>query len=426
MALEGHPPGVGKSSDATPGFHVVMRFWVAAVAIAVLAAACSASDPEASGRRDGAATDGAAAPDAAGGVEVEQIPGGPREDVPSALDDPTNDAFPAALVDVDDIRSGGPPPDGIPPIDEPRFVRPGTVRDLEDREPVIAFELDGDARAYPLEILTWHEIVNDTVAGAPVAVTYCPLCNTAVVYDRRLNDRVLDFGTSGRLYQSALVMYDRQTESLWAHFTAQGLVGVLAGQRLDTYPASIVSWASWRDANPDGLVLSRDTGFDRDYGRNPYPGYDDVGRQPFLFQGEVDGRLAAMERVVAVGRGADPVAVRLDQLADAGVVNVRLDGERITVWHLPGTGSALDDADTAGGRDVGATGVFRPEADGQPLTFERDGDVFVDDETRSRWNIFGAAIDGPLGGQRLEPVEHVDTFWFAWAAYQPDTRIEPG
>ncbi len=404
----------------------MVRFRIATVAVALVAAACSTGDPEASGPADRGASSDSAAPNGDGEVEVEQIPGGPREDVPSALDDPTNDAFPPARVDVEEIRSGGPPPDGIPPIDEPRFARPDTFRSLDDREPVIAFELDGDARAYPLEILTWHEIVNDTVAGVPVAVTYCPLCNTAVVYDRRLGDRVLDFGTSGSLYQSALVMYDRQTESLWAHFTAEGLVGVLAGERLDTYPASIVSWASWREAHPDGLVLSRETGFDRDYGRNPYPGYDDIERQPFLFRGEVDGRLAAMERVVALGRDTEPVAVRLDELADVGVIDLTVDGDAITVWHLPGTGSALDDIDTANGRDVGATGVFRRQAEGRRLTFERDGDLFVDVETASRWDVFGTAVDGPLAGERLEPVEHVDTFWFAWAAYRPDTRIEPG
>ncbi|MGH9119560.1 MAG: DUF3179 domain-containing protein [Acidimicrobiales bacterium] len=389
-----------------------------AVAVAFLAVGCRG------GGRDpvdgaGPATEGEAT------VMVDQVSGGPREGVPSALDDPANPAFPPPRVDVDEIISGGPPPDGIPAIDEPRFLRPGDVRTLGDQEPVIAFELDGDARAYPLEILIWHEIVNDTVAGVPVTVTYCPLCNTAVAYDRRLGDRVLDFGTSGKLYFSALVMYDRQTESLWAHFTAEALVGVLAGQRLDTYPAAIVSWASWRDKHPDGLVLSRETGHQRSYGRNPYPGYDDVDRQPFLFRGEVDGRLAAMERVVAMGRDTDPVAVRVDPLADAGVVEVTVDEERLTVWHLPGTGSALDDVDTANGRDVGATGVFRPLVDGRQLSFARDGGGFVDDQTGSDWDIFGTAIEGPLSGARLEPVEHVDTFWFAWAAYQPETRIEP-
>lgn len=382
------------------------------------AAACGSGGREASQGESAAAGDTTA-------VAVDQIPGGPAEDVPSALDDPANPAFPPPLVDVVEIRSGGPPPDGIPAIDEPRFLSPDAVRTLADQEPVIALELDGEARAYPLEVLMWHEIVNDTVAGVPVTVTYCPLCNTAVVYDRRLGDRVLDFGTSGKLYHSALVMYDRQTESLWAHFTAEALAGVLAGQELDTYPAAIVSWASWRDAHPDGIVLSRDTGFSRQYGQNPYPGYDDVDRQPFLFRGEVDGRLAAMERVVAVGRDAEPVAVRLDPLAEAGVVEVTVDGDPVTVWHLPGTGSALDDDDTANGRDVGATGVFRPEIDGQPLTFARDGDGFVDDQTASRWDIFGTAVDGPMAGSQLEAVEHVDTFWFAWASYQPDTRIEP-
>jgi len=389
---------------------------VGGLALLLVGACGTGGDPQGS---DQEATDGA---ESAG---VEQPEPSPREDVPSALDDPQHPSFPAPLIDLDDLLSGGPPPDGIPAIDEPRFRPPSDVRSLTDQEPVVAFELDGDARAYPLEVLIWHEIVNDTVAGVPVAVTYCPLCNTAVVYDRRLDDRVLDFGTSGMLYQSALVMYDRQTESLWAHFTAEALAGALAGEELDTYPAQIVSWASWRDAHPDGLVLSRDTGHQRDYGRNPYLGYDDVDRQPFLFRGEVDGRLAAMERVVAIGRGVEPVAVRLGPLAEAGVMDVTVEGEQLTVWHLPGTGSALDNVDTGFGRDVGATGVFRPVADGQQLTFSRQGGGFVDEQTGTRWDIFGTAVDGPLAGQRLEPVEHTDTFWFAWAAYQPDTRIEP-
>jgi hypothetical protein len=379
------------------------------------------------GGDDGASpsTDGVSPTTAAGPGTAAPAAPSPREDVPSALDDPANPVFPPPLVDVDEIVSGGPPPDGIPAIDEPKFVAPDEVTTLADQEPVVAFELDGDARAYPLEVLMWHEIVNDTVAGVPVAVTYCPLCNTAVVFDRRLGDRVLDFGTSGRLYNSALVMYDRQTESLWAHFTAQSLAGVLAGQELATYPAQIVSWGSWRAAHPDGLVLSRDTGYTRDYGTNPYLGYDDVDQQPFLFRGEVDGRLAAMERVVAIGQGGDPVAVRLDPLADAGVLDVVVDGEPVTVWHLPGTASALDRADTAAGRDVGGTGVFRPVVGGRELTFTRDGDGFVDRETGTRWDVFGTAVGGSLAGSRLDAVEHVDTFWFAWAAYEPTTRIEP-
>jgi hypothetical protein len=356
---------------------------------------------------------------------VAEVAPSAREDVPSALENPDDPSFPPALVDVDEIISGGPPPDGIPAIDEPKFLSPDEVTFLEDVEPVIAFELDGEARAYPLQILTWHEIVNDTVAGVPVAVTYCPLCNTAVVFDRRLGERVLDFGTSGKLYQSALVMYDRQTESLWSHFTSQSLAGFLAGDELATYPAAIVSWASWKAAHPDGLVLGRDTGHARDYGINPYPGYDDVDSPPFLFEGEVDGRLAAKERIVGVGLDTEPVAVLLEPLAASGVIEVTVDERPVVLFHLPGTASALESGEVAGGRDVGAVGVFDPVVDGQTLTFTRGGDGFVDDQTGSRWDIFGTAVGGPLTGKRLEPVEHVDTFWFAWAAYQPDTHIEP-
>jgi hypothetical protein len=358
-------------------------------------------------------------------VTVDQVPGGPREETPSALDDPADERFPTPIVDVNGLRSGGPPPDGIPSIDEPRFLGAADVDFLEDSEPVLALEVAGDARAYPLQIMTWHEIVNDTVGDVPVGVTYCPLCNTAIAFDRRLGDRVLSFGTSGMLFNSALVMYDRQTESLWSHFTSQALAGVLTGERLATFPVAVVSWVEWRDAHPSGLVLSRETGVTRDYGRNPYPGYDDVDSPPFLFDGEVDGRLAAKERIVGVGLDRDPVALRLDPLSDQGVLVVEVDGEALTMWQLPGTSSALDTGEVAGGRDVGATGVFVPEIDGRSLTFDRDGDRFVDRETGTAWDIFGRGVTGALAGARLEAVDHVDTFWFAWAAYQPDTRIAP-
>lgn len=358
-------------------------------------------------------------------VTVEQVRGGPHEQTPSALADPSDDRLPPPIVNVAELRSGGPPPDGIPPIDEPRFLRPDDVDFLKRTEPVLALEIDGDARAYPLQILTWHEIVNDTVAGVPVAVTYCPLCNTAIAFDRRLGARVLSFGTSGMLFKSALVMYDRQTESLWSHFTSEALAGILTGQRLVTFPVAVVSWADWREAHPKGLVLSRDTGAERGYGRNPYPGYDDVDSPPFLFDGAVDDRLAAKERILGIGLDRDPVAVRLDALSKKGVLTIDVDGDPVTVWYLPGMSSALDTDEVSAGRDVGATGVFIPKVDGRMLTFERSGNRFADHETGSRWNVFGRSVSGPLAGAQLEAIAHVDTFWFAWAAYQPNTRIMP-
>jgi hypothetical protein len=358
-------------------------------------------------------------------VTVDQVRSPPGEDVPSALFSMTAGGLPDPLVDPDEVTSGGPPPDGIPSIDDPVFIAAADVDFLADNEAVLALELDGDARAYPVQILMWHEIVNDTVAGEPVTVTYCPLCNTAVVVQRTVDDRVLDFGTSGLLYQSALVMYDRQTESLWSHFTGEAIAGVLTGTVLERLPVATVAWGDWLDANPDGLVLSLETGESRSYGVNPYVGYDDVDATPFLFDGEVDDRLPAMERVVGFGLGHEPVAVRHELLLDAGVIEVTLDGEAVVVFAQPGTASALDTGDIVGGRDVGSTGVFRATHDGEILGFERTGGGFVDDRTGSRWDIFGAAVEGPLAGERLERLAHLDTFWFAWSAFSPDTELVP-
>jgi hypothetical protein len=284
--------------------------------------------------------------------------------------------------------------------------------------------VNGEARAYPIQIMTWHEIVNDTIAGRPVTVSYCPLCNSAIAYDRRLGDRVLDFGTSGKLYQSALVMYDRQTESLWSHFTGQAVIGTLTGAQLELVPMSTVSWSDWRDANPDGLVLSRDTGYDRNYGENPYPGYDDVDDPPFLYKGKTDGRLAAKERVVGIRRGNDAVAIRTKNLYKRRVTEIEVGGTRLVAWLQRGTASALDRSSVDSGRDVGATGVFDPIVDGRRLTFEARRSGFRDIETGSTWDVLGNATGGPLAGAELTPVEHVDTFWFAWAAFLPDTRID--
>jgi hypothetical protein len=358
-------------------------------------------------------------------VTVPQAEASPREDVPSALRDVNADGLPAPLVDPEELRSGGPPPDGIPPIDEPRFLDAAEVDFLADEEPVLAVEIDGHARAYPVQILIWHEIVNDTVGDVPVIVTYCPLCNTAVAADRRIDGRTLTFGTSGLLYQSSLVMWDRQTESLWSHVTGQALAGHLTGTELVTYPVATVSWRDWREAHPEGLVLSRDTGVDRDYGRNPYPGYDDIDDPPFLFDGEIDGRLSVKERLVGTGRDTDPTAILLEPLLEEGVITFELDGEPTLAWALPGTASALETARVDDGRDVGATGVFRTEVDGRQLDFERRDGAFVDQQTGSRWNVFGRATGGPLEGTQLEALMHVDTFWFAWAAFAPDTTILP-
>lgn len=389
------------------------RLAAVAVVLALTAAACAGGGDRAGGGGSRRVTP----------VTVPQVAASPKEPGPSALREPDDPALPPPLVDLAEVISGGPPPDGIPPIDKPAFERARDVDWIAAKEPVLAFELDGEARAYPVQIMTWHEIVNDTVGAIPVAITYCPLCNSAIAFDRRSDGRVLDFGTSGRLYRSALVMYDRQTESLWTHYTGQAIAGRLTGETLHAFPVSTVSWSDFRAAHPAGLVLSRNTGFDRRYGANPYPGYDDASTSPFLFEGEVDGRLTAKARVVGIEAGGESAVVPLAVLRDERVVPVKIGGRTLVVWWKRGTASALDADSVAEGKDVGATGVFDPALDERSLTFRASGADFVDKQTGSRWNVLGRATSGPLAGRQLEAVAHVDTFWFAWAAYQPDTTV---
>lgn len=327
-------------------------------------------------------------------------------------------------VPLDEILPGGPPRDGIPPIDAPQFV---SVEEagawLTSREPLIHLAVGEEVRAYPLQILIWHEIVNDTLGDVPVAVTFCPLCNTAIAFDRRVAGRTLDFGTSGNLRNSDLVMWDRQTESWWQQITGEAIVGELTGRQLTMLPATIVSWQEFKQQFPRGEVLSRETGHSRPYGNNPYEGYDKADEPPFLFEGKLDGRLPPKERVVTVSLGGQDVAYPFTLLAKERVITDSVGGQAIVVFFQPGTASALDAATLAASRDAGATGVHQPQIDGRRLAFSWRNDGFIDAETGSRWTVLGKAVEGPLKGKQLEPVVHGNHFWFAWAAFKPNTRV---
>jgi thiol-disulfide isomerase/thioredoxin len=349
----------------------------------------------------------------------------PDEDPPFGADREFSTNFGRHSVPYSDILSGGPPKDGIPAIDNPKSI---SVEEadawLEPQEPVILVQVEGDARAYPVQILMWHEIVNDTIGGVPVAVTFCPLCNTGIAFERTFDGQVLDFGTTGRLRFSNLVLYDRQTETWWQQATGEGIAGEYTGRRLMFVPASLISWADFKAAHPDGKVLSRDTGYARDYGQNPYTGYDDVNRSPFLYAGpETPDALPAMARVVTVELNDETVAYPYDDLQQVRVVNDVVGGVPIVVLWAPGTASALDAGSVAGGDDVGAATTFSREFDGQALTFFFDGQKIVDEQTGSEWDVLGQAVSGSAAGSRLTPVVSINHFWFSWAAFRPETRV---
>ncbi len=178
----------------------------------------------------------------------------------------------APRVDPDDILSGGPPKDGIPSVDNPRFDFAGTTP-FGDDEKIIGVVINGEAKAYPYGVLNWHEIVNDTVAGVPVSVTYCPLCDTGIVFSRKLNGGVTTFGVSGKLYQSCLVMYDRKTDSLYSQPWGTGIMGASTNVALKRFPAVKTKLGAWLKVHPKSKILSPRTGYRRDYFQYPYGNY---------------------------------------------------------------------------------------------------------------------------------------------------------
>ncbi|MCY4064057.1 MAG: DUF3179 domain-containing protein [Chloroflexi bacterium] len=328
--------------------------------------------------------------------------------------------FERSIIDLDEVISGGVPRDGIPPIDKPVFDPVRSIRGLSDQSPVIALSINGDARAYPLEVMTRHEIVNDVVGDVPVAVTFCPLCNSAIVFDRRVEGRALRFGVSGNLRFSDLVMWDDASESWWQQLTGEAIVGDYVGHQLEFVTSQLISFGIFRDRYPDGKVLRGPLGL---YGNNPYRGYDS-NPSPFLFAGPLDPRLGAMERVLAAEIGGTAIAYPFEALRRRRAVNDRVAGRDIVVFWQGGAVSALDETIIDLSRDVGMALMFDRQLDtGEILTFRFADGAIVDEETGSHWNLFGEATDGPLAGARLRQLHAFPHFWFAWAAFYPDTMI---
>jgi len=336
--------------------------------------------------------------------------------------------FGNTVIDLNELLVGIPasdPRDAIPPIDDPQFEPVGTSDWIDDREPGVLLEVDDEARFYPLSILTRHEIVNDEFGAVPLAVTYCPLCNTAVVFDRRFGDETLRLGVSGLLRNSDLVMWDDLTHTLWQQITGEAIVGEHAGEMLETVGSAIVRWLDFKTEHPQGQVLAQEQGFGRVYGNNPYEFYSSRPAPYGFFTGEIDGRYPALERVVGVTVNGVEKAYPFSVINKQLVVNDTVGDDPVVIfWGAADTADALDSGSISDAIAIGTGIAYSPIIKDQTLTFEPHNDVeFKDVETGTTWSILGTATSGELEGQTLELVPHRNEFWFAWQAFFPDAEV---
>jgi hypothetical protein len=315
-----------------------------------------------------------------------------------------------SIVPLDQIVSGGPPPDGIPSIDNPKFTPVKKADEiLEDSELVVGLNIKGDIRAYPLQILVWHEIVNDNVSGVPVAITYCPLCFTNQVFNRTLaNGNIVEFGTSGKLYNSNLVMYDRTSDSLWSQGLAQGIVGKYAGVNLQRIPLDVANWKEWKELYPESKVLSRETGSSRPYGADPYGDYYTNSELLFPISNQ-DDRLGLKEIIIGLENNGQYKAYKLQDVEDKRIINDEINNKPIALFSsFPFMVRAFDAV-----------------VDGQALQFKYNpqNSTFVDLQTGSEWNFEGIAINGELKGKELIRLPYDEGFWFEWVAFHAETEL---
>lgn len=332
--------------------------------------------------------------------------------------------FAIASVPLSGVQWGGRERDAAHPIDFPGFVGiPTADTFITDREPVVVVTVENDSRAYPLQILLWHQVVNDVVGGNPVAITYCPFSNSSAVFDRRVLGASLRFGVSGNLWRSNLLLWDTATESWWQQSTGKAVVGDLMDVRLSARPSLLVSYVDFKQWFPNGKVLSIATGVSGPYGITGYPGYDRQDSPSPLFGAKTDSRLSAKQRVLTMELKGEAVAIDFDLLAKEHVVNTVVADRPIVAFWKPGTVSALDKLNISTSRDVGAAVAHGSRIAGRTLTFESAGGQFRDRETGSIWDLRGRSTTGPLAGQQLSSIVHGNHLWFAWVAIHARTRL---
>ena len=313
------------------------------------------------------------------------------------------------IIPLEKIKSGGPPKDGIPSIDTPEFTEASQEYHVSDSDTVLGLEINGDVRAYPLSILVWHEIVNDNVGGVPVAVTYCPLCFTNQVFERVIDGQEVEFGTSGKLYNSNLVMYDRLTNSYWSQALGKAIVGELTGYELSTIPFDVIRWGDWKSLHPDSVVLTTNTGHIRAYGVDPYGNYYTETRILFPVE-NTDDRMHPKEIILGFNDGDVYKAYKQQDVESAVIINDQINNNPIFLVSLyPENARA-----------------FERTVDGKVLEFFFKDESIIDKETNSEWNYDGVAISGSLVGTELNRIPFNPGFWFEWIAFHPDTDVYVG
>jgi hypothetical protein len=304
------------------------------------------------------------------------------------------------LLHPNNILSGGPPKDGIPSLDNPKFQNAEEAdRWLNEEDLVLGLSYKGVSRAYPHRVLNWHEIVNDKVGGERILITYCPLCRTGIAFKPIVNGQEVEFGTSGKLYNSELVMYDRLTDSYWPQTLGKAVIGQATPQVLEKIPLDTVRWGDWKKVHPDTQVLRKETGFIRDYDRNPYADFQKNDIVGFGLEFN-DVRLKPKEIVYGAEIEGIAKAYPEDELRRNEIINDELDGIPIVAaWY----------------EELNTGRIFNSNLDGEILTFQITDNKIID-QTGREWTIQEMIAN-------LETLDTFGHFWFAWAAFFPNTEV---
>ena len=319
-------------------------------------------------------------------------------------------------------------------IDYPSFIdKQEALNSFFEHEPVISIEINGRAKAYPLNMLTMHEMTNDTIGGMHILPTYCPLCNSSLVFNRKVktvngNEKILEFEVSGMLRFSDMVMADRESSTLWQQLTGFGIVGENAGIQLEILPSQVISVLEFFKRYPNGKILSPNTNTkaEEHYGNNPYVGYDALDGKPwekFFDNSTLDKRLPAMERIISISSISGNKIYPFSILQEEKIISDHFDGTDLVIFYKEGTVSILDQKDISKSRSVGSATVFSSVVDGTKHTFLHKGENFVDKQTNSIWDITGKCIMGPQKGKSLEKIVYSSHFAFAWLNFHPESEI---